>query len=60
MDLKERINGFVIEQQQLLLKTDMYFLPIDKLSEYRAYPTFFKDRLKSIKDGIEHIVTYEY
>ena len=38
----------------------MYFLPIDKLSEYRAYPTFFKDRLKSIKDGIEHIVTYEY
>ena len=38
----------------------MYWIPIDKLNEYRAYPTFFEDKLKNIKDGIEHIATYEY
>ena len=27
----------------------MYWLPIDKLNEYRAYPTFFKEKLKNIK-----------
>lgn len=42
------------------IKENMYWLPIDKLSDYRAYPTFFKEKLKNIKDRIEHIVTYEY
>ena len=37
----------------------MYWLPIDKLNEYRAYPTFFKEKLKNIKNEIEHIITYE-
>lgn len=41
------------------VKENMYWIPIDKLGDYRAYPTFFKDKLKNIKDGIEHIVTYE-
>ncbi|MDU2673064.1 MAG: NUDIX hydrolase [Clostridium sp.] len=42
------------------IKENMYWIPIDKLNEYRAYPTFFEDKLKNIKDGIEHIATYEY
>ena len=41
------------------VKENMYWIPIYKLGDYRAYPTFFKDKLKNIKDGIEHIVTYE-
>ncbi|SCJ63178.1 RNA pyrophosphohydrolase [uncultured Clostridium sp.] len=41
-------------------KENMYWIPMDNLSDYRAYPTFFIDKLKNIKDGIEHIVTYEY
>lgn len=42
------------------VKENMYWIHSDKLNEYRAYPTFFKDKLKNIKEGIEHIVTYEY
>ena len=41
------------------VKENMYWLPIDKLKEYRAYPTFFKEKLKNIKNEIEHIITYE-
>lgn len=41
------------------VKENMYWLPINKLEEYRAYPMFFRDKLKNIKDGIEHIITYE-
>jgi 8-oxo-dGTP pyrophosphatase MutT (NUDIX family) len=37
----------------------MHWLPIDKLKDYVAYPSFFADRLQDIKDGIEHIVTIE-
>lgn len=42
------------------VKESMYWLPIDKLSEYRAYPTFFKEKLKNLKNEVEHIVTYQY
>lgn len=35
----------------------MHWLPIDKLREYVAYPSFFADRLLSIKETVEHIVT---
>lgn len=38
----------------------MHWIPIDKLESYRAFPTFFRDKIKSIKDRVEHIVTYEY
>ena len=41
------------------VKENMYWLPIDKLNEYRAYPTFFREKLKNIKNEIEHIITYE-
>jgi len=41
------------------VKENMYWLPIDKLRDYIAYPTFFRDKLKNIKNEIEHIVTYE-
>lgn len=41
------------------VKENMYWLPINKLEEYRAYPMFFREKLKDIKDGIEHIITYE-
>ena len=41
------------------VKENMYWLPIDKLNQYRAYPTFFEEKLKNIKNEIEHIITYE-
>ena len=37
----------------------MHWLPIDRLSEYYAYPEFFRDRLLCMKDEICHIVTHE-
>jgi len=41
------------------VKENMYWLPIDKLDEYRAFPTFMKEYLQTAHDGIEHIVTDE-
>ncbi len=41
------------------VKENMYWLPINKLEEYKAYPTFFREKLKNIKNEIEHIITYE-
>ena len=38
----------------------MHWLPIEKLEDYKAFPTFFRDKIKSIKDRVEHIVTYDY
>ena len=38
----------------------MYWIPIEELSNYRAYPTFFREKLTNLKNEIEHIVTYEY
>lgn len=37
----------------------MHWLPVNKLNEYVAYPSFFADRLLNLKDTVEHIVTYE-
>ncbi|MFL0248770.1 NUDIX hydrolase [Candidatus Clostridium stratigraminis] len=37
----------------------MHWLPIDKLKDYVAYPSFFSDKIINISDGVEHIVTYE-
>ena len=42
------------------IKENMHWLPIDKLNDYRAYPTFFKEKLKNLKNEIQHIVTYEH
>lgn len=41
------------------VKENMHWLPIDKLDQYKAYPTFMKDYLQSGHTGIEHIVTDE-
>ena len=41
------------------VKDNMYWLPIDKLNEYRAYPTFFREKLKDLKNEIQHIITYQ-
>ena len=41
------------------VKETMHWLPIEKLEEYRAFPTFLKDYLQSEHSGIEHIVTDE-
>jgi ADP-ribose pyrophosphatase YjhB (NUDIX family) len=35
----------------------MVWLPIDKLSEYEAYPFFFREKLKNLPAYPEHIVT---
>lgn len=37
------------------------WIPIEKYSEYKAYPKFFKDKLKDIFEdkSIEHIITNE-
>ena len=37
----------------------MHWLPIDKLKDYVAYPSFFEDKLHKVKDSVEHIVTCE-
>lgn len=37
----------------------MHWLPINKLREYVAYPSFFADKLLNFKDTVEHIVTCE-
>lgn len=42
------------------VKKIMYWIPIEELSNYRAYPTFFREKLTNLKNEIEHIVTYEY
>lgn len=41
-------------------KEFMNWIPISKLSEYKAYPTFFKEKLIDMKEQVEHIVTREY
>ena len=41
------------------VRETMHWLPIDRLHEYRAYPTFMQAYLQSPHTGIEHIVTDE-
>jgi len=37
----------------------MHWLPIEKLGDYLAYPSFFAEKLKCISNTVEHIVTDE-
>ncbi|MGH4139159.1 NUDIX hydrolase [Clostridium sp.] len=37
----------------------MHWLPIDKLKDYVAYPSFFADKLINLRDSVEHIVSKE-
>ena len=41
------------------IKENMYWIPIDELEKYNAYPTFMKEYLKSEHTGIKHIITDE-
>lgn len=45
------LNGTIEER--------MVWLPVDKLSEFRAFPTFLKEKLSCLKPYVEHIVTVE-
>ena len=38
-------------------KETMYWIPIDDLDNYKIYPTFLKQYLRSNHVGIEHIIT---
>ena len=41
------------------IKEVLEWLPIDKFQEYKAYPTFFKEKLKNLQPHIEHILTIQ-
>lgn len=41
------------------IKENMYWIPIDELEKYNAYPTFMKEYLKSEHTGIKNIITDE-
>lgn len=41
------------------VKENMHWIPIEKLDEYRAFPTFMKDYLKTKHESVEHIVSDE-
>lgn len=42
------------------IKENMYWISLNELENYKTYPTFFGEKLKNLKEGIEHIVTHEY
>ena len=42
------------------VRENMSWLPIENLSRYTIFPTFFKDRLRCIPNYPENIVTLEY
>jgi len=41
-------------------KEEMVWLPLDQLADKHLYPTFFKEYLTAIPDGITHLVEREY
>ena len=41
------------------VREHMYWLPIEKLDNYKVFPSFLKDYLSREHDGIEHIITDE-
>ncbi len=41
------------------VKENMYWIPIEKLEDYKAYPLFMKEFLQTDHCGIEHIITDE-
>lgn len=50
-------NGVGYTSKGVLEHTE--WIPLDKYSQYYAYPEFFADKLKNIPDFPQHIVTYE-
>lgn len=41
------------------VREQMYWIPIEELDRYKAFPTFLKQYLSETHTGIEHIVTDE-
>ncbi len=41
------------------VKEQLCWIPLDQLSEFKVYPTFFMEKLPLKNDYIEHIVTFE-
>lgn len=41
------------------VKENMYWIPIEELDKYKAFPSFMKEYLSKEHIGIEHIITYE-
>lgn len=41
------------------IKETMYWIPINELEKYNAYPSFMKEFLQSEHSGVEHIITDE-
>lgn len=40
-------------------RENMHWLPIEKLSEYKAFPEFFGDKLFDIPENVQHIISDE-
>lgn len=38
-------------------KESLYWLPIENLHNYKAYPEFFSEKLLNLSENVEHIVT---
>ena len=45
------------ESYTMGVKETMHWLPLEKLDQYKAFPTFLKAYLQSDHNGIEHVVT---
>ena len=41
-------------------KEEMVWLPLDQLADKYLYPTFFKEYLHAIPDGVTHLIEREY
>ena len=47
------------ESRTVGVRETMHWIPIERLDEYKAFPTFMKAYLRSCHSGVEHIVTDE-
>jgi len=53
-------NEFAISYGSFGSKEEKVWIPIDKFSEYKAYPKFFEKELKSLPKNIKMITTFEW
>ncbi len=47
-------NSYCMEGKEF-----MHWIPICELENYKAYPTFFREKVSNISNQIEHIITIE-
>ncbi|CCV64427.1 Hydrolase, nudix family [Alteracholeplasma palmae J233] len=58
--MKQNDNDkFIISQGSFGAMEEKVWIPIKNFSDYKAYPLFFADELKEIKDKIKVITTFE-